>query len=303
MRPRSTISSLLTASLAMAVLAGPSCSTGGRKARPEAGQGSEAEGSASGLTAIRIPGAGPILDLSAPEWGQAAPVAVTMIPQIMTTPRHPNAAIKQLRVKAVHNGQWVAVLIEWQDSTHSDRVDIDRFGDQVAVEFPVGNQDSAMPSPMMGNPGARVNILQWRAAFQRDLDHGELTLHDLYPNAVVDLYPDRILRATDARPYTGALGLDNPVSRPNLSPVLEQMAEGWGTLTVTPEQDADGRGAWDDGTWRVVITAPMASGSANAPRLAPGQKTAVAFAVWDGGNREVGARKAWSNWVPLTLSQ
>jgi len=42
----------------------------------------------------------------------------------------------------------------------------------------------------------------------------------------VDLYPDQVLQATDARPYQGALGMDNPVSRPKQSPVLDQMAEG-----------------------------------------------------------------------------
>jgi len=35
--------------------------------------------------------------------------------------------------------------------------------------------------------------------------------------------------------------------------------------------------------------------------LSPGDETVAAFAVWEGGHREVGARKAWSDWVPLTL--
>jgi hypothetical protein len=45
----------------------------------------------------------------------------------------------------------------------------------------------------------------------------------------------------------------------------------------------------------------MAPGDPNDPTLAPGSETLAAFAVWEGGAHEVGARKAWSNWVPLKL--
>lgn len=79
------------------------------------------------------------------------------------------------------------------------------------------------------------------------------------------------------------------------------MAEGFGTLTVKPEQQSDGHGTWANGRWRVVVTHPMASGDPNDPILAPGNETLAAFAVWEGGAREVGARKAWSNWVPMKL--
>jgi hypothetical protein len=29
----------------------------------------------------------------------------------------------------------------------------------------------------------------------------------------------------------------------------------------------------------------------------------AAFAVWEGGNREVGARKAWSAWIPVVVTR
>jgi DMSO reductase family type II enzyme heme b subunit len=145
--------------------------------------------------------------------------------------------------------------------------------------------------------------MQWRAAFQKDIDDGHApTIRDLYPNSWTDYYPDEVLGATDARPYAGALGIENPISRGVASPVLDQMAEGWGSMTVKPDQHALGKGVWKDGSWRVVITRPMVSDDVNAPRLLPGDRTVVAFAVWEGGNREVGGRKAWSTWTPLTLA-
>ena len=256
-----------------------------------------------GLKGIPLSGsAGPLLDPGAAYWKDAPPAKVGMLPQVITKPQQPNPAVKELVVRAAHNGQWFAFLIEWDDPTKSDRLVVDEFGDQVAVEMPTNYKPDSYPNPMMGGPGDRVHIMQWRAAFQHDIETGgEPKITDLYPYMHVDVYPDEVLRATDASAYTGAVGVDNPISRPKHSAVLDQMAEGFGTLTVEPEQQSDGRGVWADGRWRVVITHPMAPGDPNDPTLAPGSETLAAFAVWEGGAREVGARKAWSNWVPLKL--
>jgi hypothetical protein len=260
-------------------------------------------GAESTVVAVRMTGMGPILALDAPEWRKAKPVAVPMLPQMVATPRHMDPAIKELRVQAAHNGHWLAFLIEWKDATRNERIVGDEFGDQVAVQLPLQMKPDAVPNPMMGSPGSRVNILQWRAAFQHDIDKGVPQVRDLYPNALVDFYPDQVLRATDARPYTGALGVDNPISRPKESAVLDQMAEGFGSMTVKPDQRADGRGEWKNGRWRVVITAPLWVEAPGSPHLMPGARSMVAFAVWDGDNREVGSRKAWSSWVPLQLAR
>lgn len=268
----------------------------------------------SPILAPRVPGAGPILDPDAAAWKQARPQKVALLPQMMAAPRHDKPAVAELTVRALHNGQWLALRLEWKDASKSDRFVTDQFGDQVAVQFPVRFDPKQLPAPMMGNSGGRVNILQWRAAFQRDIDqakhhalgayaHAIVNLRELYPNAVVDLYPDQVLRATDATPYMGALGMDNPISHPKLTPVLDQMAEGWGTMTVKLDQHADGKGVWENGAWRVVITVPLVTESANSPRFAPGGQTLAAFAVWEGGNREVGSRKSWSAWVPLRLAK
>lgn len=260
-----------------------------------------AAGAQTPIVAARIAGSGPVTDPVAPLWKDARPVTVAMLPQTVALPHQPDIAVKALAVRAVHNGGWVAFLIEWADPTLSDKIILDNFGDQVAIQLPVDIKAPA-PSPMMGNPGGRVNIMQWRAAFQTDIDHGPRTIADLYPNALADVYPDEVLTATDARPYAGALGIENPISRGVASPVLDQMAEGWGSMTVKPDQAALGKGVWKEGRWRVVITRPMVSDDLNAPRLVPGDRTVVSFAVWEGGRREVGARKAWAPWVPLVIA-
>lgn len=253
------------------------------------------------LTATRVTGSGPIVDPASPYWKDARPVKVAMLPQSVALPNHPEPAIRQITVRAVHNTGWIAFLIEWKDATRSDRVILDNFGDQIAIQLPV-NIKGPTPSPMMGNPGGRVNIMQWRAAFQKDIDDGHSpSIKDLYPNAWTDLYPDELLGATDARAYTGALGVENPISRGVASPVLDQMAEGWGSMTVKPDQHAVGQGVWLAGQWSVVISRPMVSDDTNAPRLVAGDRTVISFAAWDGGNREVGARKSWAPWTPLVI--
>ena len=157
-----------------------------------------------------------------------------------------------MTVRAVHNGGRMAFLIEWKDPTKSDQVILDNFADQVAVELPVDTK-ATPPSPMMGNPGGRVNIMQWRAAFQKDIGWmvTRLTIRDLYPNSWTDYYPDEVLGATDARPYAGALGIENPISRGVASPVLDQMAERLGLDDHKPDQHALGKGVWKDeaGAW------------------------------------------------------
>jgi len=259
-------------------------------------------GAQAPIIAVRVPGAGPIADPAATVWKDARPRKIALLPQTVALPHRASPAVKELSVRAVHNGGWIAFLIEWKDPTMSDRLMVDSFGDQVAVQLPI-DAGATAPSPMMGNPGGRVNIMQWRAALQHDIDKGPRSIKDLYPNAWSDVYPDEVLGATDARPYAGALGIENPVSRGIASPVLDQMAEGWGSMTVKPDQHAVGKGVWKDGAWRVVISRPLVSDDLNAPRLPPGVRTVAAFAVWEGGEREVGARKGWTPWIPLVTAR
>ncbi|MEO5347272.1 MAG: ethylbenzene dehydrogenase-related protein [Magnetococcus sp. YQC-9] len=257
-----------------------------------------------GVQAARVSGKGAILNPFAKEWEGVKPVKVALQPQMVTAPNHATPAIGEIAVRALHNGQWLGVLLEWKDPTKNDRLVVDRFGDQVALELPVNYRADSTPNPMMGAAGERVNIIQWRAAFQADQERKrDMTIRDNYPNAAADLYPDQVLKTLDVRSYMGAAGVDNPVAKHRDSPVLDQVAEGFGTLTTKPHQEADGRGVWKNGVWRVVITTPMVADGANAPKLNPGENTVMAFAVWDGGSQEVGARKAWSDWVALKLAK
>jgi DMSO reductase family type II enzyme heme b subunit len=90
------------------------------------------------LHAFAVKGsAGPIIDLNADFWKAVPAVTVSTQPQTIANPQNPSPAIGEFSVPAAHNGQWLAYLIEWADPTKSDRIVVDQFGDQVAIEMPV----------------------------------------------------------------------------------------------------------------------------------------------------------------------
>ncbi len=249
-------------------------------------------------------GTGPVLDPGAALWQQAPELSIALQAQMIATPVNPEPAVTALNVRAVHDGLWITFHLRWDDPTKSDVVDLNRFGDQVAVELPVKAYDANNPpNPMMGDADQPVSIMQWRAVLQRDQEQGEPKLSDIYPNAHIDLYTADLLKPEEARAYTGSVGLGNPVSRVGKSPVLDQMAAGFGSLTIKPEQRVGAKGIWADGHWTVVLARPLKADGDFDPKLAPGDNSVAAFAVWDGGKDETGSRKAWSDWVPLSLEK
>jgi hypothetical protein len=248
-----------------------------------------------------VAGAGPILDATAFAGAEAA--TVPLLPQVITTPREPKPSVTSITVRAVRNRDHAGFLLEWSDASADWRTGMDRFGDMVALAFPA--KAGSVPAPFMGNPGGRVQILQWRADWQSDLERGPISLAELYPNAYgSDYYPEDRLPAEQARGYRGAAGLGNPMSAAaRRSAVQDLAAEGFGSLTPLPAQSAEGKGSHDGEGWRVVVTRPLAGDGESSASLAPGTTTLVAFAVWDGAHREVGARKSWASWVALEVAK
>ena len=110
------------------------------------------------IMAVRVRGSGPITDPLAAVWKDARPVRVAMLPQTVALPNKPDPAVTELAVRAVHNGGWIAFLIEWKDPTLSNTVILDNFGDQVALQLPIDTKappPSRWPSPPRRRPPRR----------------------------------------------------------------------------------------------------------------------------------------------------
>lgn len=259
----------------------------------------------------------PVRDPEHPLWERVPGITVPLLPQNFVAPSLTKPTVTSLTVKALRDREDLAILLIWKDPTRDLTVDVDRFCDQVAVMFPL--DPTQPPSFMMGNKGGQVHILHWKARWQDDLDRGYQDVQTLYPNYWVDLYffhdrvhfaegeiPEepslRYFRTPEALNYMPGIYARNPVSTLNRQePVEELMAQGYGSLTTQPKQNARGKGVWKKGEWKVVLSRPLVSDDPLDAPL-PGQ-TFVAFAVWDGSARNVGARKMVTAWFPLLFPE
>jgi DMSO reductase family type II enzyme heme b subunit len=272
---------------------------------PAAGQEAPAAAAAApaepSVSVPRVAGKGPILEAAA--FAGSPRTTVALLPQVITTPRHMEPSVGSVAVSAVRNADHAGFLLEWSDTSADWRTGIDRFGDMVAIAFPV--QPGTPPAPFMGNAGGRVQILQWRADWQSDVERGPISVKELYPDAYpADFHHEDHLPAQAAAAYRGAAGLGNPMSEGrHTSSVQDLMAEGFGSLTPRPVQAGQGSARHDGSGWHVVITRPLAADGDSAPGLSGGTRAWIAFAVWDGSKGEVGARKAWASGVPLEVAE
>lgn len=249
-----------------------------------------------------------------PDWQRSDVLNVPLAPQAVVKPRHYEAGVKSLSVRALYDADKVAFLLEWPDPRRDSGIGgVTDFRDAAALEFP-GNPSNGIPYFAMGEPNKPVTIYQWKADWQfgREYDADER-----FPGMYADWYPfsgrpaGEIAEPTD---YDGKKGdkayhpswwAGNPLGDPELqarTPVEKLRAEGFGSLTAVDlgGQDATGHGEWKDGVWRVRISIPRAQEGFSFER---GMTVPLAFAVWDGTRLERGGEKAVSTWYFMSLEQ
>jgi hypothetical protein len=235
-------------------------------------------------------------------WNDAPIHIAPLFPQDMVEPRLLKPSTAEVRVRAITDGTRLAIRLDWTDPTKADLPGPARFSDACAVQFPA-KVTPDVPAPQMGEKGKPVEITYWRASWQATVDGRGDTIKDIYPNATVDLYPFQAAslekgsppqREMEAR-YSPARALGNSMAGPRDRPVENLIAEGPGTLTSTPLGESNGRGRRASDGWSVVISRLIPEG------LAPGKRTQVAFAVWQGAQQEAGARKMRTGWVPIVV--
>jgi hypothetical protein len=230
------------------------------------------------------------------DWSGIKPTTVVLSAQNTTRP-FGGGEVAAVEARAIQDGRRLYVNLEWTDKTEDTTVNGQTiFADAAAMELP-GVPGVSVPSFCMGQVDSTVNIWQWKAAWQRDIDSGFATAQDRYPDGFVDTSP---LKGDPA--FMTARAVGNPLSQTDhASPVENLVAGGFGTLTTADMQDVDGHGVWKDGHWRVVFSRSLTE-SSGYPSLAVGDVTNIAFAVWDGskGNRD--GLKSVSQFMNLQIS-
>lgn len=235
-------------------------------------------------------------------------VEVSLMGQPMVPPKPKSTETSSVRVSAIHDGKWAAFRLRWKDAEISESDRLATFSDAVAIQFPIKNNE-APPPPMMGGKDDPVHIFHWRYQYQVDAIKGKKTIDQIYPNMSLDMYPlDFRLKgnhqeATQEQKdsFVGGLAAGNPQSVPK-SGVDEILAEGFGTSALMEARLAKGFGEWKNGEWTVIIARPL--NYENESKLPVGKKSNIAFAVWQGGKKEIGAIKSLTMmWTPLSVSE
>src|SRR3989338_5487861 len=81
------------------------------------------------------------MDGANPLWENVPGVVVPLSGQTITTPMHPNIAVKSVFVKAVTNGKDVGIRMDWGDQSKNDTtIGPQHFRDQAAIQFPVNTK-------------------------------------------------------------------------------------------------------------------------------------------------------------------
>ncbi|MBL9042633.1 MAG: hypothetical protein JNM83_13585 [Myxococcales bacterium] len=272
---------------------------------PQTGSSGKLTGEVRATTIGEIPLSDP-LSLA---WNGTPETSVMLLPQTVAYPNLIKQSVKELRVRALADAQFLAVRLEWNDPSLDEKLEVDKFTDGVAVEVPLGDPDKT--NPMMGDPANPVFILHWKAAWQRDVDRGRADVQDYHPGFISDRPPfvsgghpypiSEAFETDNARRYLPGTAAGNPVSKIFRKwPVEELQAEGFGSLADHTYQDSQGKGVWKDGKWTVVLALPRQSPDRANPMFVPG-KAVMGFAVWDGANQNVGGRKHWAPFVKVVL--
>lgn len=242
-------------------------------------------------------------------WSQSEPVRLRMAPLWWRDDVEPD-----LRVQALHDGRNIALRIQWRDATE-DRHDArtEAFEDALAAELYVG---PAEPFIGMGGPQSPVDIWFWSA----DREGRRVTVEDVYPDTVVDIYPfhetapataefSRPETKDDGQPDVSmpARASGNPISLASSGSAGSSLTAG-GPSTVTfrfpRSQFVTARGAWSDGMWTVVMRRALAvEEDGDGVKLNPGQTASIALAIWDGDQRDRDGKKLVTVWQDLELEE
>lgn len=101
-----------------------------------------------------VPGEDPM----SPLWDQVQAVEFPLSAQVHWEPRIFSVTVRSVKVRSVHNGSDLAILLEYKDP-------IQDSDDAAALEFPAGDKKAhfAHGQPMLQVEGGLVNIWYWKA--------------------------------------------------------------------------------------------------------------------------------------------
>ncbi|MFQ5667306.1 MAG: c-type cytochrome [Candidatus Binatia bacterium] len=209
-------------------------------------------------------------------WEGAHEIHFRMLGQVTRRPRWQTPAVDFMRIRALHDGTRLALRLEYDDRTQST----ERDGPDIVRE------ETTYP---------KLDVTRYVHTLRK------------YPDAVAVQFPARHSGGV-TRPYFLYGQSEWPVvlwrfEAGPTSSFREFLAKGAEKIRPTNRKRIQGRAAYANGQWRVVMTRPLA---ATDPRtdvsLTPGRYIPFLAMAWDGGNGESGLRQSLSSWYTLQLA-
>lgn len=122
----------------------------------------------SGSVSVRLyqlEGSLPSDDPNSSQWDSVPGSEFKLAPQVHWPPRIQEVTVKSVKVKGVHNGHELAVLVEYEDPTED-------AADAAALEFMVGDKPAhfAHGQEMLQVEGGPVNIWYWKKEHGKAID-------------------------------------------------------------------------------------------------------------------------------------
>ena len=242
-----------------------------------------------------------LTDAHHPDWEKASAVAIP----ISRLWQRDSTNSSLVNVRTLYNKDYLAMMLEWNDpSMDAGNYRVQDFQDGAAVQFSMTEIPGFQGMGQTSNP---CNLWFWRSEWQMRADAKlKADIKYAYRNRASDsdvtTYPaemqdEAILAGRDAV---------NPVSLQTIkSPVEDLNAKGPGTLTSQPpkEQNVMGKGVWDGKTWRVVFVRKLRNGEPNDVQLKENNLYPIAFAVWNGMEKDRNGQKLISTWYSLRFQQ
>ncbi|MHA1565911.1 MAG: ethylbenzene dehydrogenase-related protein [Alphaproteobacteria bacterium] len=198
-------------------------------------------------------------------WAKAPPSTFFMVPQIVGEERFFMSANDTVSVRALYNDKKIGIHLEWDDRTKSI-------------------------------PG--------------DAKAQDIAAKELTEDAIAVQFPTQILDGME-KPYFLMGDVGKPVNLWRWSsgttdePQSATLLDAQGIDLRQARNTAAGftaNGSYKAGTWRVVMTRPMATETPDKDlQFEEGRFIPIAFFAWDGSNGEAGSRHAMTTWYWLLL--
>jgi len=208
---------------------------------------------------------------------------------------------QMINVKVLYNSKYIAAKMEWKDESQNQGLyRVQDFQDGAAMQFSI---DGSEGFHGMGSKEHPTDIWFWKAEWQSKKNVYSDILR-AYPNRVSDSNVTTYPQLMNDNAYQAGRDANNINSADTKeSPIENVVAVGPQTVKSLPgnEQTVMGSGIWDGEKWQVVFVRKLRSDSKQKVDFSIGQSFPIAFAIWNGDEKDRNGQKMVSTWYQLDL--